>query len=89
MPAPLFEINWKSVTKLPNPVKGHKHKDLENFYTEHLENKPVSDTFKDLKGFLIFNVVFFLHLQRAFTKLYPFFQSGLEYKDIYIYILKY
>ena len=49
--APLFEINWKSVTKLPNPDKGHKHKDLENFYTNYLENKPVRDTFKDLKGF--------------------------------------
>ena len=51
MLAPLFEINWKSVTKLPNPDKGHKHKDLEKFYTNYLENKPVRDTFKDLKGF--------------------------------------
>lgn len=49
LPMPFFEINWRPVSDLPKPDKGHEHKKLEGFYTKHLENKPVRYAIQDLK----------------------------------------
>jgi hypothetical protein len=51
LPMPFFEIRWKEVADLPVPDKGYENRELEAFYTKHLENKPVRHAFEDLKEY--------------------------------------